>query len=47
MDFEKNIDRLEQMLIYTCGCTYEQASEICRKAEKIFRKKAADRILKK
>jgi hypothetical protein len=31
MDLEKNMDRVEVMLISTCGCTYPEAIEVCEK----------------
>lgn len=39
MDIEKNIQRIEAMLIGVCGCTYEQAIYVCQEAIEYFKDK--------
>jgi len=45
MDIEKNLDRVYTMLINTCGCTYQEAIIVCKKAITMF--KSEDKKLQK
>lgn len=36
MDLFKNVERVKNMLIGTCGCTYEEAIIVCEKAKELF-----------
>ena len=39
MDLQKNLDRVQAMLIDTCGCTYPEAIMVCEEAALIFKLK--------